>query len=95
MNRDETLFRIDVEMVEERAGRPLTDEECERFEQAFRHTTVWDCIDGCLDSILDDPDAAFRCNTCDRVGTIEDGCYHGEECPDLDCDGTVHRLEDT
>lgn len=35
------------------------------------------------------PDYRFCCTECGRVGTEDDGCELGGECPDEDCDGTI------
>lgn len=44
-------------------GRHLTAEELDRFEEAFPNTTVDQCIDACLDSIVEpderDPDVPW------------------------------------
>ena len=35
----------------------------------------------------------FECDTCGTLGTADDGIWHGAECPDEECDGTIHRIE--
>lgn len=38
-----------------------------------------------------DPDTEFECDGCGRVGNRDDGISaDGDECPDEECDGTVH-----
>lgn len=48
-NADEALWSAYRSTVEERAGRPLTDDEAARFADTFGLTSVIECIDGWLD----------------------------------------------
>ncbi len=37
----------------------------------------------------------FYCDSCGRVGSTDDGISDdGDDCPDEDCDGIVHRDPD-
>lgn len=39
----------------------------------------------------EDDDNSYECDTCGRIGTVDDGISgDGGECPDEDCGGTVH-----
>lgn len=39
-------------------------------------------------------DRRMFCDACHRVGTVEDMCYPDEPCPDEECGGTIHIIEE-
>lgn len=40
------------------------------------------------------PDHGYMtCTECGKVGTVDDLCVVGEDCPDEDCDGTIIHWE--
>jgi hypothetical protein len=48
-----------------------------------------------IDVLEPDEDARYLCNGCGRIGNADDGISaDGDECPDEECGGTVHRIEE-
>ena len=50
-------------------------------------------VDQIDDYLAGEDDYRYHCQTCDRIGTTDDGITGvGDDCPDEDCDGTIEAL---
>lgn len=70
-------------LLTEWIAEEIRDRECEEGDYIV--------VEGVL---IDTREATFTCDGCQRTGNIEDGCVHGDPCPDEECTGTVSVVVD-
>lgn len=48
----QVLYAVTRGDVEERAGRPVTDDEADRIGRAIEHSTVSECVEGAVEQVV-------------------------------------------